>query len=200
MLTLEEGDTVVKLARRAIEKYLEDGEKPDFPEDLSEEMKEDRGVFVTLNKNGGLRGCIGRPLPTQPLMEGVVDSAISAATKDPRFPRMSLEELDNVVIEVSVMTVPEKINVEDPKNYLEKIKVGKDGLIAECEGRKGLLLPQVPVDQGWDAEEFLSQTCIKAGLPPDTWLEDSFEVKKFSAQIFKETEPGGDVIEKTLSS
>lgn len=200
MLTLEEGDTVVKLARRAIEKYLEDGEKPDFPEDLSEEMKKDRGVFVTLNKNGGLRGCIGRPLPTQPLIEGVVDSAISAATKDPRFPRMSLEELDNVVIEVSVMTVPEKINVEDPKNYLEKIKVGKDGLIAEYEGRKGLLLPQVPVDQGWDAEEFLSQTCIKAGLPPDTWLEDSFEVKKFSAQIFKETEPRGDVIEKTLSS
>lgn len=200
MLTLEEGSTVVKLARSAIEEYLKNGEKPDPPEELSEEMKGDRGVFVTLNKNGRLRGCIGRPLPTQPLMEGVVDSAISAATKDPRFSSMSLEELDDVAIEVSVMTVPEIINVENPKNYPEKIKVGRDGLIAEYEGRKGLLLPQVPVDQGWDAEEFLSQTCIKAGLPPDTWLKDGFEVRKFTAQIFKENKPGGDVVEKTLSS
>lgn len=200
MLDLEEGKKIVKLSRRTIEAHLEEGEKPEPPEEVSEVMEEDRGVFVTLNKDGDLRGCIGRPLPTQSLIDGVMDSAISAATGDPRFPSLSSEELEDVTVEVSVLTLPEKIEAEDPKKRPEKVEVGKDGLIAKHMGREGLLLPQVPVGQDWDAEEFLSQTCVKAGLSPDSWLRDDVEIEKFSAQVFKEEEPEGEVVEESFSS
>ncbi len=104
------------------------------------------------------------------------------------------------MIEVSVLTLPEKIEVEDPKKYSEKVEIGEDGLIVKGRGREGLLLPQVPLDRDWDAEEFLSQTCVKAGLSPDSWLSEDIEIEKFSAQVFKEKEPGGEVVEKSLSS
>lgn len=199
MLDLEEGRTLVKLARKTIRKYLEEGKKPDPLEDVSEALEKNRGVFVTLNKNGKLRGCIGRPLPTQPLIDGLMDSAISAATGDPRFPNLDSEELDNVTIEVSVLTLPEKIDVEDPNSYPEKVKIGEDGLIVRCRGREGLLLPQVPVNQDWNSEEFVSQTCVKAGLSPDSWLQDDIEIEKFSGQIFKEKEPEGEIVEENFS-
>lgn len=199
MLDLEEGRVLVNLARRSIENYLDKGEKLEPPEDLSEEMEKERGVFVTLNKDGELRGCIGRPLPSQPLVKGLIDSAVSAAVGDPRFPSLESHELDDVTVEVSVLTLPQKIDVVDSKKCPEKVEVGKDGLVVKCGRLEGLLLPQVPLDQDWDAEEFLSQTCVKAGLPPDSWLEDDTEIKKFSAQVFKEKEPDGEVVEKSLS-
>lgn len=199
MLDLEEGKKAVKFARKAISTFLKEGERPDFSGEVSGEFEENRGVFVTINKNGNLRGCIGRPLPDQSLIEGIVDSAINAATGDPRFPSLDQDELNNITVEVSVLTVPEEVEVEDAKNYPEKIEVGRDGLIAECRGRKGLLLPQVPCDNDWGVEEFLSQTCLKAGLSPDRWLAGDVNVKKFSAQVFKEEEPEGEVIEESLS-
>ncbi|KXA94614.1 hypothetical protein AKJ65_03915 [candidate division MSBL1 archaeon SCGC-AAA259E19] len=200
MLNLEEGIDIVKLARQTIEHYLREGKKPEPPEKTGGVMEENRGVFVTLNRNDELRGCIGRPLPNQTLVDGLMDSAISAATQDPRFPSLTLEELEDITVEVSVLTPPEKIEVEDPKELPKKVKVGRDGLIVEGTGRKGLLLPQVPVDRGWSAEDFLSQTCVKAGLSPDEWITGNVEVEKFSAQVFKEKEPEGKIIEESFIS
>ncbi|KXA88582.1 hypothetical protein AKJ61_04610 [candidate division MSBL1 archaeon SCGC-AAA259B11] len=199
MLDLEDGERAVRTARKAIETYLKEGMRPDLSDEVPEKFKEERGVFVTLNKNGNLRGCIGRPLPSQTLIDGLVDSAINAATGDPRFPSVDIEELEDITIEVSVLTVPEKIEVEDPKKYPEEIEVTRDGLIAKCRGREGLLLPQVPMDHDWSCEEFLSQTCVKAGLSPDAWLEGEVEFEKFSAQVFEESEPGGEVVEKSFT-
>jgi uncharacterized protein (TIGR00296 family) len=160
------------------------------------------GVFVTINKleNGvqQLRGCIGYPYPTNPLVEAVIDSAINAATEDPRFPSLSMNELGEVVLEVSVLTPPELIETNNPKEYVSKFKVGEHGLIVERGVFKGLLLPQVPVEWNWCEEEFLCQCCMKAGLPPDTWLSKGTRIYKFKAIIFEEETPQGNVKRKAL--
>jgi uncharacterized protein (TIGR00296 family) len=196
-LSLEEGKFLVNLARSAVKTYLETGKSVKAPESTPEKLFERCGVFVTINslKNGEkkLRGCIGYPYPTSPLVEAVVDSAVSAATRDPRFYPLSLSELDKVVFEVSVLTPPEEVKVENPKEYLAKIKVGEDGLIVERGVYKGLLLPQVPVEWGWCEEEFLCQCCVKAGLTPDSWLTKGSKIYKFHAIIFEEETPQGEV-------
>jgi uncharacterized protein (TIGR00296 family) len=132
-----------------------------------------------------------------PLKEAIVDSAKSA-TRDPRFPPLSENELDNIIIEVTILTQPELIEVSQPKEYLSHIEIGRDGLIAEQGFFKGLLLPQVPVEQHWNKEEFLSHTCMKAGLIPDAWFDNNTKIFKFSGQIFSETEPRGNIKENTL--
>lgn len=198
MLTLEEGKFLVELARQSIETYLDKGSKPETPE-VPEKLKQSRGVFVTLRKNEELRGCIGRPFPTQSLVDGIIDSAINSAVGDPRFPSLEKDGLKDVSIEVSVLTPPEVIEVETPRDYPEKVRVGEDGLIVERSGGKGLLLPQVPIEQGWDAEEFLTNTCLKAHLKPDCWLKKDVKIKKFSAQIFAEKDPSGEVEERSIS-
>ena len=201
-LSLEEGKTLVKLSREAIRRYLEKGEKMTPPEGLASSLREKCGVFVTLTKfRGGrreLRGCIGFPYPTLPLVEATIEAAISSAVSDPRFPRVTLEELREILIEVSVLTPPEIIKVKKPTDYPSKIKVGRDGLIIKRGLFSGLLLPQVPVEWGWDAEEFISQCCIKAGLTPDCWLMENTEVYKFTAIIFEEKTSGGEVIKREL--
>jgi uncharacterized protein (TIGR00296 family) len=160
------------------------------------------GVFVTINKlvNGEpqLRGCIGYPYPTNPLVEAVIDSAINAATEDPRFPSLSASELGEIVFEVSVLTPPELVETNNPKEYVSKFKVGEHGLIVERGIFKGLLLPQVPVEWNWCEEEFLCQCCMKAGLPPDTWLTKGTRIYKFKAIIFEEETPQGSVKRKAL--
>lgn len=199
MIEKEEGEKVVKIARKVLEDFLKEGKKPDVDEDqLPESLKENRGVFVTLNKKEDLRGCIGRPLPSQPFIEGLVDSAINAAVRDPRFPKVTGDELEDITIEVSVLTVPEEVDVESSENYPDVVEVGEDGLIVEGKGREGLLLPQVAVDNDWKSEQFLSQTCVKAGLSKDSWREGGVTVKKFSAQVFKEKSPGGEIVEKNM--
>lgn len=197
MLTLEEGALLVKTARKTIETYLREGKiisKPDVPGKLLEH----RGVFVTLTKRGELRGCIGHPMPTMPLIDSLIDSAISAATRDPRFPPVGLRELHEIEIEVSILTKPEILKVKHPKEYPDHVVIGRDGLIVESRGCAGLLLPQVAVEYGWDAEEFLSNTCIKAGLMPDSWLDRNVRVSRFSAQVFSERGPDGEVEERKL--
>jgi uncharacterized protein (TIGR00296 family) len=198
LLTLEEGEFLVKLARRTIETYLRSGRKPPVPK-VGERLREKRGVFVTLTKNGELRGCIGYPLPNFPLVEAVMDSAISSAVDDPRFPPVALDELQDITIEVSILTQPELIRVRNPKDYLKHVEIGKHGLIVEYAGHTGLLLPQVPIEWDWSVEEFLSQTCMKAGLMPDCWLQEGVRISRFSAQIFTEVTPGGRVEERRLS-
>ncbi len=201
-LTDEEGKLLVELARKAVEEYLKSKRKIRLPEDIPKKLLQPCGVFVTINmiSNGEkeLRGCIGFPYPTTPLVHAVVESAISSATQDPRFYPMKLSELENVVFEVSVLTPPEQVEAETPKQYPTKIKVGKDGLIVEKGIFKGLLLPQVPVEWNWDEEEFLCQCCLKAGLPPDSWLLDGTKIYKFQAIIFEEEKPKGEIKRKTL--
>lgn len=197
MLSLEEGRILVKTARKAIEKYLEDGTIMRPPK-VPEKLRRPAGVFVTLTMGGELRGCIGHPLPQLPLIEATIDAAISSATRDPRFPPVSPDELKEIEIEVSVLTEPELIDVRRPSEYPKHVTVGRDGLIVERGGYAGLLLPQVAVEWGWDSEEFLSHACMKAGLPPDAWLEEGTKISRFSAQIFSEREPGGEVEERKL--
>jgi len=211
--TLEEGKFLVKIARKSLETYLKERKKISPPEDVPEKLREKSGAFVTLNrfykdpKTGNvrheLRGCIGHPYPIMPLVECVIEDAINAGLNDPRFPPVSLEELKEIVIEVSVLTPPEEIEVSDYKDYLDKIRIGRDGLIVVGElygfQTSGLLLPQVPVEYGWDVEEFLSYTCRKAGLPPDCWKRKGVKFFKFQAEIFEEIEPEGEIRAKDIS-
>jgi uncharacterized protein (TIGR00296 family) len=196
-LSLEEGQFLIQLARSTVRMYLENGKKIETPKDTPKKFFERCGVFVTINsimhREKELRGCIGYPYPTSPLVEAVIDSAINAATEDPRFEPLSTDELGKVVFEVSVLTPPELIEVQNPKEYLSKIKVGEDGLIVEKGFYKGLLLPQVPVEWGWCEEEFLCQCCIKAGLPLDSWLTKGAKIYKFKAIVFEEETPMGQV-------
>lgn len=196
-LSLEEGKFLIRLARNTVKEYLATGRIVGVPADTPEKLFERCGVFVTINRlEGGekkLRGCIGYPYPTSPLVEAVIDSAVNAATRDPRFYPLSAGELGGVVFEVSVLTPPEPVQVENPKEYLSKIKVGKDGLIVEKGGYKGLLLPQVPVEWSWCEEEFLCQCCVKAGVPPDSWLTKGTKIYKFQAIVFEEENPEGKV-------
>lgn len=197
-LSQDEGVFLVQLARKAVVEYLKTRKHIKIPENTLEKLLKPCGVFVTINTfendEKELRGCIGYPYPTAPLVEAVVDSAINAATQDPRFPSLSLSELDHVVFEVSVLTPPEEVKVKNPKEYIDKVKVGQDGLIVENGFCKGLLLPQVPVEWKWDEETFLCQCCIKAGLPPDSWLVKGTRVYKFSSIIAEELAPKGDVV------
>jgi uncharacterized protein (TIGR00296 family) len=201
-LDIDEGKFLVTLARKAVEEYLKTRRKTKVLENIPEKLLKPCGVFVTINSlvNGEkeLRGCIGYPYPTTPLVEAVVESAISSATQDPRFYPLSISELDKVIFEVSVLTPPQLISVGKTSEYPTKIKVGKDGLIVERGIFKGLLLPQVPVEWGWDEEEFLCQCCVKAGLPPDAWLLKETKIYKFQAIIFEEEKPRGEVKRKSL--
>ncbi|KON30759.1 hypothetical protein AC482_03090 [miscellaneous Crenarchaeota group-15 archaeon DG-45] len=199
-LSHDEGAYLVRLARRAIEARLA-GEAVE-PVEAPERLRRPCGVFVTLNTVEGsgrrLRGCIGFPYPQMPLAEAVVDSAVSAAFGDPRFGPVSSGEMGRIAVEVSVLTPPEPVRVERPDRYPGSIEVGRDGLIVSRGGRRGLLLPQVPVEWGWDAEEFLTQCCLKAWLPPDAWLTPGTEVERFQALVFGEEEPGGGVRREEL--
>jgi hypothetical protein len=203
-LTQKEGEYLVKLARQAAETYLTKKQILEVPMDVPAKLKKQCGVFVTINtvegKRHQLRGCIGIPYPTTMLAKAVIESAISSAAQDPRFEPMSPRELDNVVFEVSVLTPPEPVEVEKPQDYCSNIKVGRDGLIVERTYCKGLLLPQVPVELGWNEETFLCECCVKAGLQPDSWLLKGTKVYRFQAIIFSETEPKGAIVRKEISS
>ncbi|MEM3399911.1 MAG: TIGR00296 family protein [Candidatus Micrarchaeia archaeon] len=194
----EEGEELVRHARNSIEMYLDRGVVID-DEPKNEKFREKRGVFVTLETfpERELRGCIGYPLPFRPLWRAVTECAISAAVGDPRFNPVRKEELDKLVVEVSVLTEPMRI-VAKPEDLPKAIKVGVDGLIIEKGGYSGLLLPQVPVEWGWNEEEFLSHTCMKAGLPKDEWRKGGCDVYKFTAQVFSEERPRGEVFIKKL--
>lgn len=135
------------------------------------------GVFVSLHKHGELRGCIGYPDGGQPLGTSVPKCAVAAATADPRFPAVTSDELGELDIEVSVLTPIERVT--DPN----AIEVGLDGLIVEQDRRRGLLLPQVASEWGWDRETFLAHTCAKAGLPRDAWRHGA-RIFRFRAEVF----------------
>jgi len=192
-----EGQTAVKIAREAVETEVNGGEGGDIF--LPSSFQEKRGVFVTLENYPGrdLRGCIGYPEPVYPLGAAIMRAA-EAACHDPRFPHLRKSELPNIVVEVSILTPPEEIKVKDRKELPNIVRVGVDGLIMEKGPFRGLLLPQVPIEWEWDAVTFLDQTCIKAGLTADRWLDPTCHVYRFQAEIFSEESPKGKIARKEL--
>ena len=178
-----EPEKAVKEARKVIEASFKG-------ESYRPQLKGKSGVFVTLNKNGLLRGCIGFTLPVE-LSTGLRDAALSAM-RDPRFPPLEEKELGEVTIEVSLLTPPEL--VEGP---LKDIEIGRHGLLLRKGFRSGLLLPQVAVEQQWGVEEFLDGCCMKAGLAPGEWKDA--EVYRFEGIVFGEETPGGKVVKRNLN-
>jgi len=193
-LSDSDGVILVKTARNAVTEFLSNGNRMKLESDLEEKFSFNSGVFVTLNNPDGLRGCIGFPMPEKKLSHAIIEGAIAAATEDPRFPSVKTNELNDIVFEVTVLTPPMEIIVTEPTEYLEKIKVGRDGLIIKHSFSSGLLLPQVPVEYGWNVEEFLQHTCEKAGLSRDTWKNESVKIEKFEGIIFKEETPNGVIV------
>ncbi len=193
-LSDSDGVVLVNTARKAVTEFLSNGNRMKLESDIEEKFSFNSGVFVTLNNPNGLRGCIGFPMPEKKLSHAIVDGAIAAATEDPRFPSVKTNELNDIVFEVTVLTPPVEIDVSDPMEYLEKIKVGRDGLIIRHSFSSGLLLPQVPAEYGWDVEEFLQHTCEKAGLERNTWKNEDVKIEKFEGIIFKEGTPNGVIV------
>jgi hypothetical protein len=203
-LSDEDGVELIKLARSALENHVAKNVKITVPNNIASKYNEKAGVFVTLNSYRRqveeLRGCIGFPMPERVLYDAVVNAAIASASSDPRFHPVTKDELDQIAVELSVLTNPELIKVENPKQYTDKIKVGRDGLIVHWRYGSGLLLPQVPVEHKWDEERFLCETCTKAGAMPDAWLDDDTKVYRFEAIVFKEVEPKGNVVRMSLAT
>jgi uncharacterized protein len=195
-LSLEQGTVVVRLAREAVDAVVTKGVPASAPHSEGF-LSERRGVFVTLNLAGAaqerLRGCVGFPLPVKPLGEATWEAAMLAAVDDPRFEPVKSEELSGIVLEVSVLTQPENISSGPRKDLPSKVRIGTDGLIVSTAHASGLLLPQVATEFGFQADDFLAQTCLKAGLPPDAWLDEQTDVRSFQAEIFAEETPRGRV-------
>ena len=197
-LSEDDGHILVKTARMIITEYLKKGIKPKLEKEFKDNFSFKSGVFVTLNSSLGLRGCIGYPLPDKSLFNALEDAVISAATEDSRFLPIEYRELDSISFEVTVLTPPKKIVSSKPEEYLSKIKVGRDGLIIKYGYCSGLLLPQVPVEYGWNEKEFLEFTCEKAGLPKNYWKNPGVEIQKFEGIVFKEENPNGRVVREVL--
>jgi AmmeMemoRadiSam system protein B/AmmeMemoRadiSam system protein A len=179
--TTEEKKELLKLARTAITDYLNTVKKGTYLV-FSEKFKEKRGVFVTLNKDEELRGCIGYIEPIKPLHDAVVDNAINAAVQDPRFSPVSKKELPKIEIEISVLTVPEE--VKGSNDFIP----GKHGIIIRKGFYSAVFLPQVAPEQGWGREETLNHLCMKAGLAPSEWKEPGMKFFVFTADVFNEKE------------
>jgi len=199
-LSDSDGAILVKTARKAVTEFLSNGSRIKLEPEFEKKFSFDSGVFVTLNKSNGLRGCIGFPMPEKKLSRAIVDGAIAAATEDPRFSPVTIKELGDIVFEVTVLTQPIEIDVSDPAEYLSKIKVGRDGLIISHSFYSGLLLPQVPGEYGWNEEEFLQHTCLKAGLAKDFWKSGEAKIEKFEGIVFKEETPNGKVVRESSGS
>lgn len=189
----EDGQILVKTARLVVTEYLKEGKKVELSKEIKSKFSYKSGVFVTLDKKENLRGCIGFPMPDGILHQSLIDAAIASSTEDPRFSPVRLEELNEITFEVTILTPPVEIKVKDTSEYPKMVKVGRDGLIMRWEFGSGLLLPQVPIEYGWNSEEFLGHACEKAGAPFNYWKQKSVKILKFEGIVFKETEPNGQV-------
>ena len=182
----EEREFLTKLARQTLESYLSGKGKPKVEEnELTPKLREIRGCFVTLNKFGNLRGCIGHILPQEELYKCVIDNAVNAALNDPRFEAVTYEELKDIKIEISVLSVPKPLAFESPQDLLEKLKPGVDGVVIHYRGRTSTYLPQV-----WGSlpnkQDFLSRLCLKQGSPPDCWTKPDVRIETYQAEVWEE--------------
>lgn len=179
MLTLEQKKVLLKIARESMETFVKTRKRKAFS--VSDPvLKREQGAFVTLTKNGELRGCIGRIIGDLPLYQAVADMAIEAAVGDPRFPAVTADELKDIQLEVSVLSSLEQID------DVNKIEIGKHGIIIRQGFNSGLLLPQVATEYNWDRQTFLEHTCSKAGLPYGCWKNKTAQIYIFSAEFFSE--------------
>ena len=185
MISDSAGEFLVNLAKDTIKYYLDNGKIMVKPSDYPIELDEELGVFVTLNKNHNLRGCIGYAEPIKPAIDATMEVAIAAAFNDPRFNEVTGKEFEDLDFEVTVLTKPEIIEVTHPDQYFDEIEIGRDGLIIQKGYARGLLLPQVAVENAFTTEKFLEHTCMKAGISADSWMDESCDVLKFQGQIFK---------------
>ena len=175
-ISREEGSRMLAWARKVIESKLEnrEAEAPDFSN------YPPCGAFVTLHKQGTLRGCIGYTISHEPLEETIRDAALSAAFRDPRFNPVSEEELPEISLEISLLTPPEEISSP------EQLELGVHGALIKSAYSTGLFLPQVAPEQGWNKDEFMDNLCLKAGLPRNHWRTGKYKLFRFSALIFSE--------------
>jgi len=179
MLSKKSSTYLLATARQAIiHQVRQQSFQPEPVEDKS--LNECSGCFVTIKQNGCLRGCIGNFQSQQPLYREVAAMAVAAASQDPRFPPMGEEELDNFSLEITVLSPLERISDTNT------IKVGRDGIYIIKGGNRGVLLPQVATEYGWDRTTFLRQTCVKAGLAEDAWQQPETEIYIFSGEIINE--------------
>lgn len=198
--TDQDGVLAVQIAREALEAFVGRRGMRSFVVPKTFEVM--AGAFVTLSRHGvedpyeRLRGCIGYPEPFFPLLKAVVRSAEGAA-EDPRFPPLRPEELPKIVVEVSLLTAPQPLEVKKQRDLPKHIRLGEDGIVVAQGAHRGLFLPQVATEHHMDAETFLSECCMKAGLLPDAWLDDSTRVKTFQTEIFEEVEPRGAIVRRT---
>ncbi len=180
-LNLQEQKELLILARNTLKSYLKDRKIPEY-ETVNPALLRKAGVFVTLNKHHTLRGCIGNFVSTDSICKNVQIMAIAAAVEDPRFRNVTFKELQDIDIEISVLS--ELQIVQNP----DEIKIGEHGIYITKGFYRGVLLPQVATEYGWDRDTFLSETCVKAGLPPNEWKKGGMKIEKFSAQVFNEKE------------
>ena len=181
-ISLEEKKVMLKIARNAIASLYDDDVSDDIDYSKYPTLYTHKGAFVTLTKNKVLRGCIGYIISNLPLYETIQDSAKQAAIDDPRFPKLTKEEFARIAIEISILSEP------FPMKSYDEIVVGKHGLILTEHGRRGLLLPQVPIEHNMNKEEYLSALCQKAGFHPDFWRERTLNIEMFTADVFSEEE------------
>jgi AmmeMemoRadiSam system protein B/AmmeMemoRadiSam system protein A len=175
-LSADEKKELLSLARRAVDLFVREKKILDY-QTMDPNFLSEKGTFVTLKKKGELRGCIGFIDPLYPLYQAVIQCAVYAASEDPRFYPVRAAEVKDLEVEISVLTPLKKI--ENPEN----VQVGKHGLVIAKNGNRGLLLPQVAVENRWSRAEFLAQACIKAGLEPNAWKRGA-EVFVFEAIVF----------------
>jgi AmmeMemoRadiSam system protein A len=197
------GEQLVRLARKSVEHYFDRKELMPAPQGLPPVAYRPGAAFVTIETYEGgsrsLRGCIGFIEPVRPLVRSVIEVAVEAAFNDPRFMPMERQELDYVTFEVSVLSALEEAP-RDVKGRLEFVEIGRDGLVVEKGIYRGLLLPEVPVENLWDVETFLSETCIKAGLWPDCWRDERVKVYRFRTAAWLEETPKGRVRRRDLAA
>ena len=201
MMTIDQGVALVKMARKAIDARLSN--KPIRPDTVElDSLNKNHGAFVSLfdlRANRGLRGCVGDPLPKESLGRLVPRIAVEAATNDFRFRPVKLDELrTHIVVEVNVLGPLESISGSEPLDYVHQVKVGRDGVMVEGIGMKGLLLPEVGVEEGFGSEKFLVHCCLKAGLSPDAWLTGEARISRFQTQTFTEEKPNGRVVKRRM--
>jgi uncharacterized protein (TIGR00296 family) len=194
-ITVQEGKELVRLARTCVESSVKNRKLVISANNSNKKF----GVFVTIyhlnkeNNEKNLRGCIGYVLPSKNIYDSVIDAAINAATQDPRFIAVSEKELEEVIFEVSVLTKPFLIRVDDTNLSLNKIVIGRDGLMLESRYGSGLFLPQVPVEQNWNVRQYLTNLCYKAGAPSDAWLLSDSNLYIFRSYIFREKLPNSEI-------
>jgi len=175
-LNKQDQETLLQIARDSVDSHLK-GQPPELPSIASEDLLQTSGVFVSIHLGTDLRGCVGIIAPSTPLFESVSGCAVAAASRDSRFKPLQISELPDAEFEISVLSPIEAVT------DIQSIEIGTHGLIVSRGNARGLLLPQVAVQQHWDRERFLGETCRKAGLPPTAWKQGA-TIQRFTAEVF----------------